>query len=451
MSSNRSLATQLTVWYSVFALLLLLAATGYLSWALLANLNDEDDQFLLERVARVRDVLDRSRLDPVALQGEVDSLTSTNRLLPISVRVFDNAGKVVAESADMLSFPVTASETGNEVETADGRSYRVIARHTDEYVIQAVLDRTREELMIARYIRNVWWVLAVAVLLCAIGGYRIARRCISPIREIIENFGTIGATTLDRRIESAGQAAEISALAITFNAMLDRLEASFTRLSQFSADIAHELRTPVNNMRGEMEVALGKTRTADQYRDVLGSSLEECQRLSRIIDSLLFLARAEHPETQIRREPLNVGEELRTVLEFYEAAATESGVTLAIDAPQAVKADLDRTLFQRAVSNLVANAIAYTGAGGHINVSAVRQGTALRVEVADTGCGISGAQLPHVFDRLYRVDDARTAASGGVGLGLAIVKSIAELHGGKVEISSEEGRGTRIALVLAAV
>lgn len=449
MFSNRSLATQLTVWYSVFALFLLLAATGYLSWALLANLNEEDDQFLLERVARVHDALERPRLDSAALKNEVESLTESNRLLPIFVRVFDDAGKVVAESAGMLAFPVNTSEAGEEVEAANGRSYRVIARRTDRFVIQAALDRTREELMIAGYIRNVWWVLAASVLLCAFGGYRIAKRCIAPIREIIENFGEIGATTLDRRIESAGQAPEISALAVTFNAMLDRLEESFTRLSQFSTDIAHELRTPVNNMRGEMEVALGKARSADQYRDVLGSSLEECQRLSRIIDSLLFLARAENPETQIHRESLNVYDELRTVMEFYEAAATESGVTLVVDAAQTVQADLDRTLFQRAVSNLVANAITYTGDGGRVSVSAYREGASVRVEVADTGCGISAVHLPHLFNRLYRVDGARTSASGGVGLGLAIVKSIAELHGGAVEVSSEEGRGTRIALVLA--
>jgi two-component system heavy metal sensor histidine kinase CusS len=415
----------------------------------LANLNQEDDQFLLERVARVRDVLAASRLDPAALSSEVESVSGSNRLLPIFVRVFDDAGKVVAESAGMGTFPSTATGIGEEVESADGRSYRVLASRSGGFVIQAALDRTREELMIASYIGNVWLVLAVAVILCALGGHRIARRCTAPIREIIENFGKIGAATLDRRIETSGQAAETSALAITFNAMLDRLEESFTRLSQFSTDLAHELRTPVNNMRGEMEVALGKARTQEQYRDVLGSSLEECARLSRIIDSLLFLARAENPETQIQRERLNVGDELRTVMEFYEAAATQSGVTLAIDPATTVAADLDRTLFQRAVGNLVANAISYTGQGGQVNVSAVRDGPSVRVEVADTGCGISDAHLPHIFNRLYRVDRARTAASGGVGLGLAIVKSIAELHGGTVEVTSEEGRGTRVALVVA--
>lgn len=449
MSSNRSLATQLTAWYSGFALLLLLAATGYLSWALMTDLNHEDDQFLLERVARMRDVLKTSQDDRAALEQEVDAVSGTNRLLPIFVRVFDKSKTIIAESAGMQRFPLTNFEAGEEVESADGRSYRVMAVPVDQFVIQAALDRTREEIMIARYIRNVWWVLAVAVLLCACGGYHIAKRCIGPIHKIIENFGQIGASTLDRRIESAGQAAEISSLAVTFNAMLDRLENSFARLSQFSADIAHELRTPVNNMRGELEVALGKTRTADQYRDVLGSSLEECQRLSRIIDNLLFLARAENPETQIHRESINVSYELQAVLEFYEAAASESGLTLAIDSPQRVEADLDRTLFQRAVGNLVANAISYTAKGGRIGMAAVRDGSTVRVEVTDTGCGISPAHLPHVFDRLYRVDGARTATSGGVGLGLAIVKSIAELHGGNVEISSAEGQGTRVSLVLA--
>ncbi len=450
MFSNRSLATRLTLWYSISAILLLLAATGFLSWELLAELDQENDQFLLERVARVRVVLEKSAEDRSALKHEIESVTGTNRLLPVFVRVFDGAGAVLSESTGMAPFPLWESPAGREIESADGRSYRVIVRRTDGHMIQAALDRTREELLIAHYVRDVWWVLAVGVLLCAIGGYRIARHNIRPLREIIDRFGQIGASTLDRRIESTGQASEIAALAVTFNAMLDRLRESFTRLSQFSADIAHELRTPVNNMRGELEVALGKSRTADEYRDILGSALEECQRLGRIIDSLLFLARAENPEMQIRRESLDVGGELRTVLEFYEVAATESGVALALDLPQPITASLDRTLFQRAVSNLVANAIAYTPAGGRINVRAVREGSTVRVEVADTGCGIAPDHLPHVFDRLYRVDSARTANSGGMGLGLAIVKSVAELHGGAVDAASEEGQGTRIAMLLAA-
>ena len=244
----------------------------------------------------------------------------------------------------------------------------------------------------------------------------------------------------------AGLPAELLALADTFNEMLDRLEESFGRLARFSTDIAHELRTPVNNLRGEVEVALGKPRGPEEYRDVLGSCLEECGRLARLIDSLLFLARAESPQAPVAREPLDVGRELATIRAFYEAAAAEAGVTLAVAAPDGVVAALDRTLFQRAVGNLVANALAHTPAGGSVTLRAAADGDRLRVEVADTGSGIAPEHLPHVFDRFYRADPARATADGRVGLGLAIVKSIAELHGGTAAVVSTPGQGTRVTL-----
>jgi two-component system heavy metal sensor histidine kinase CusS len=448
MFSNRSLATRLTIWYSASAFVLLLAASSYLYWALLVNLDVEDDESLRDQQTRIHALLDESPFDLAALRREVESVTAPDRLSALRVRVFDGDGAILAESPGMPEFGFESPAAGREVETADGRSYRVVGSRAGPFLIQVALDRTREEAMLKGFLRNLWAVLAAAVLLCAFGGYQIASRCIRPIHDVIDKARKIGAATLNQRIGSAGQASEIAALAVTFNAMLDRLQESFARLSRFSADIAHELRTPVNNMRGEMEVGLGKARSPEEYRETIGSALEECQRLSRIIDSLLFLARAENPETQIRRESLNVGQELRTVAEFYEAAASEAGVALTVEAPPTVVARLDRTLFQRAISNLVANAISYTPAAGRVTVSAVHDGDGLRVEVADTGCGIQAAHLPRVFDRLYRVDGARSATSGGVGLGLAIVKSVAHLHGGSVRIESEENRGTRVTMVM---
>jgi two-component system heavy metal sensor histidine kinase CusS len=232
--------------------------------------------------------------------------------------------------------------------------------------------------------------------------------------------------------------------------MLDRLEESFGRLAAFSATIAHELRTPVNNLRGEAEVALGKPRSPQEYRDALGSCLEECGRLSRLIDGLLFLARAENPMTQVEKEPVDLGRELAAVRDFYEAAAAEAGVTLTAAAPGGLVAELNRPLFQRAVGNLVSNALAHTGPGGDVALSAAREDGWLRVEVADTGSGIDAVHLPRLFDRFYRADPTRSSASGGVGLGLAVVKAVAELHGGSVSLGSEVGRGTRVALLLPA-
>ena len=229
--------------------------------------------------------------------------------------------------------------------------------------------------------------------------------------------------------------------------MLNRLEQSFDRLSRFSADIAHELRTPVFNLRGEIDVALSKPRSAEEYREVLGSGLEECGRLARLIDRLLFFAQAENPETQITREPCDVVLELATVSEFYGLAAAEAGVRLTVTPQGNVLADLDRPLFQRAVGNVVTNALAHTPPGGSVSLTAAGDDTATRVEVVDTGCGIPAAHLPHVFDRFYRADQTRSSKNGSVGLGLAIMRSIVELHGGTVEIASEVGRGTRVTMI----
>jgi two-component system heavy metal sensor histidine kinase CusS len=230
--------------------------------------------------------------------------------------------------------------------------------------------------------------------------------------------------------------------------MLDRLEDSFDRLSRFSADLAHELRTPVTNLRGEVEVALGKPRSPEEYREVLGSCLEETVRLAGIIDSLLFLARAESAGAQIRRERVDVGRELSVVCDFYEAAASERGVSLHIAPRGEVAADVDRTLLQRALGNLVENSLAHTPAGGSVTLSAERREAAVRIDVADTGSGIAPEHLPRLFDRFYRVDHSRSAGKGGTGLGLAIVKSIAELHGGLARVESVPGQGTRVVLLL---
>src|SRR5207244_4357978 len=215
---------------------------------------------------------------------------------------------------------------------------------------------------------NLLVVLSLALVACAVVGYQIARSGLRPLAEISATTRRIRSSTLHERIAAARLPTELFVLAGTFNDMLDRLEKSFTRLAQFSADIAHELRTPINNLRGEAEVALNQPRSPDEYRNVLASCLEECGRLSRLIDNLLFLARAENPETQINRERIDVGRELLAVRDFYDAVAGEAGVALAVDSPDVLTADLDRALFQRAIGNLMANAVAHTPAGGSVSL-----------------------------------------------------------------------------------
>ncbi|HVR83086.1 MAG TPA: heavy metal sensor histidine kinase, partial [Planctomycetota bacterium] len=312
------------------------------------------------------------------------------------------------------------------------------------------LDRREEEKLLSQFRRRILPLLGVSVVLCALAGYQIAQRGLRPIKRISDAASRIRSTTLHERLPGGAFPAELGSLARTFNDMLDRLQESFDRLSRFSADIAHELRTPLNTLRGEVEVALGKARSPEEYRETLGSFLEEAARLTRLIESLLFLARAEDPKMEIRRERLDLAGELRSLADFYEAAASERGVTLSASSSEGLHVLADRSLFQRAAGNLIDNALTHTPKDGKILLRAERDDGHIRIDVTDTGTGIAAEHLPRVFDRLYRADRSRSATTGGAGLGLAIVKSIAELHGGKAEIASEIGKGTCVSLILPA-
>jgi two-component system heavy metal sensor histidine kinase CusS len=455
-----SLAARLTAWYAGSAFLLILAATGFLYWALATNLDREDDEFLEEKVRLLRKLLG-DRPDDVALRHEVGVDHPGLKAPATYIRIFNPDGTIQLETPGMGAelppqvFPPPAAgepDRGTARQSPSGKHYRILAAgaghgHLATRVLQVAFDRTYEMDLLAQYRRHLWLALGAALVVCALTGYTIARRGLRPLTRITRTASHIRATTLHERLALDGLPAELSVLAASFNDMLDRLEDAFQRLARFSADIAHELRTPVNNLRGEAEVALGRPRTPEEYRQVLGSCLEESLRLTHLIDSLLFLARAESPQAAVSPEPVNVGRELAAIREFYEAAAQEAGVTLVVEAPDDLMADLDRTLFQRAVGNLVGNALAHTPAAGIVTLTATPEEETVRIDVSDTGAGIPSEHLPHVFDRFYRADEARTGSSDRVGLGLAIVKTIAALHQGRAEIASTVGRGTRVRLI----
>jgi two-component system heavy metal sensor histidine kinase CusS len=451
-----SLATRLTAWYAGSSFALVLAAAGFLYWASVNNLDREDDQLLGDRVRELRAVMLKRPGDVAAIRQELEEEWEAHERR-VHMRITGEGGQVLAETPGMNKllplrlFPAPAAGPGQgaDRDSTTGGLYRVLAvRAADGSagVIQVAMDRSLEMELHAAYRKNLWFMLGPALLICVLVGYQIARRGIRPIHQITETARRIRPANLSERITPDGLPAELLTLADTFNQMLDRLEESFIRLSRFSADLAHELRTPVYSLRGEVEVALNRSRTPEEYREVLTSNLEECGRLAHIIDRLLFLARAENPEMQINREPCDVERELATVCEFYGLSATEAGVRLGVTVPNPVQADVDRTLFQRAVGNLVANALAHTPPGGSVTLTAAAEGRSTKVEVVDTGCGIPAEHLPHVFDRFYRADPTRSSKNGSVGLGLAIVRGIMDLHGGAVEITSEVGRGTRVAL-----
>lgn len=453
-----SLAASLTLWYALSAFILVLVATGYLYFALSRNFDREDDQFLTNRVRGVQLALDSLPAGKPALDKVIEAEDARSESGQILIRVIDVRGEIVAESSNMReALPKESmfqlgkdakAEWRGDYDSSAGRSYRlfIVRRGPAGYLIQAAMDRTHDAELLEDYRRQLSYILGLSLIVCSIGGYMIARHGMRPVKAVAQIAERIRSTSLEQRIEVAGKPAEIRNLAETFNNMLDRLQESFTRMAQYSADIAHELRTPVNNLRGEIEVALGKARTPAEYQEILASGLEECARLSRLIDSLLFLARADQPKSVLHRESIDIGKELSRAREFFEASASEKRVSLELTVPDGLLAELDRTLIQRAVGNLVENALAHTPEGGQVLLSAAGDDATLIITVADTGSGIAPEHLPYIFDRFYRADRSRTKGTGGFGVGLAIVKGIAEIHGGTVQIASTIGKGTSVTM-----
>ncbi len=461
--TTRTLAFRLTAAYSLAGLTLVILATASLYLVLRAELDRSTELFLADKLHVLRTMLRERPDDEDALHEEIELESAARRYQQFYIRLIDAHGVPILTTPGMDE-QVDLAELGRRTRRRPERSIAMEGRHGKPFrvaiamaavgnsagqsdTIQIAIDVSQEEELLTRYRLWFWGILLATSVLFPLVGYRIARHGIRPVEEMAATARRITSTNLRERIEAEGYPLELASLAGTFNEMLGRLEESFERISKFSADIAHDLRTPVNNIRGEVEVALARARTVDEYRDVLESSLEEAVRLSELIGDLLFLARAEGSLPDLHREPVNVGELLTTVRDYYEASASEAGVSLALekhDGP--LKAELDRALMLRAVSNLVSNAIAHTPTGGTVTLTAANDDAAIRIEVSDTGVGIPADALPRVFDRFFRVDPSRSKSSGGTGLGLAIVQSIMALHGAKPEITSRLGNGTCVIL-----
>jgi len=458
----RTLAFRLTAWYVLAALALVIFATASLYFVLVKELQKSTDLFLADKLNVLRTMVRERPDDWDGLKEEIELESAARRYQQFYIRLLDEQNVpllTTPEMAEQLDLALLASQTQGRPRRAqrmlgkNGTLFYVmstavaVGNSSHKDTVQIAIDVSQEESLLARYRQRFWVILLATLAIFPLIGYQIARRSIRPVREVATTARHISSTNLHERIHSEGYPSELASLADTFNTMLDGLEESFNRISRFSADIAHDLRTPVNNIRGEAEVALARARTVEEYREVLGSCLEEAVRLSDLIGDLLFLARAESPLAHLHRESINVGDLLSGIREYYEASAADRGVSLSTAVPNGpVIAQLDRTLLQRAVGNLVSNALAHTPPGKSVVLGTTIEPSSIRIEVSDSGTGIPPEALPRVFDRFFRVDESRSQASGGTGLGLAIVQSIMVLHGGNVEISSKVGQGTQVTL-----
>lgn len=282
-------------------------------------------------------------------------------------------------------------------------------------------------------------------LLAALLGYVLVRQGLRPIRAIAKQAQLITAQRLDLRLDATAAPNELHVLVQAFNDMLDRLHDSFQRLSQFSADLAHDLRTPINNLMIQTQVVLSQPRSVDDYLSSLASNIEEYERLARMVENMLFLARADHAKGGLIKQPLDLRNELQRIADYFEGVAEEAQVRLTVEAEGTLEAD--PILFRRAVNNLVANAVRYTPAGGVIHLAARPLPEGMTISVTNPGIGIGPEHLSRLFDRFYRVDQARSDSASSAGLGLAIVQSIMALHGGRAEVDSAPDQATTFRLI----
>lgn len=461
MSSNSvdhprpwSMTARLTGLFSLAALLIFLGIGFYLYRSLTETFAQDNRQFLLKEIQLLQNVLAEQPLNLERLADEQREGLD----LPTGEyysRILDEQGHNLSETpgmtalAAMLQFPRhSGSQPGNETIQAlpDGRYFMLmtaISNAKPKHTVQIGLDISHQAALLAEYRRNLAATLLIGLLFSGLSALAVARRGLKPLAIMARHMEGVTATQLHEQLVSADYPRELSDLAVAFNAMLRRLDQSFAQLQQFSADLAHELRTPVNNLTGECEVILGQPRSADEYRNILESNLEEYRRLAQIIETLLFLARADNTEIALHKIALDARAEIEAVCSYLDALAKEKQIRLVCQGEGELYADAQ--LFKRVLSNLLLNAIQHTPVNGEIRIS-IQAGDddGVDIRVQDNGCGIAAEHLPKLFDRFYRVNSARSG--GGCGLGLAIVKSIMALHGGRIAITSELGRGTLVTL-----
>jgi len=317
------------------------------------------------------------------------------------------------------------------------------------------LGKSREEddKVLGRY---TWRVLILLVpgglILGSFLGWIMAGRVLTPVREVAHAAQRISGSNLSLRIPTRQADDELDYLILTFNRMIDRLEASFQQMKQFSADVSHELRTPITAIRGQLEVALFTAKTTDQYREAMFNALQDIDRLSQIVRALLLLSQAESGQLVLQKSRLNLCEVVRDLVEQFQIPAEAAGVRLTADLPPECAAEGDRVQIERMITNLLSNAIKFTPEGGRVRVSLQSAADHIEIAIEDTGRGIPGEFLPHIFDRFYRVPGSGTAPGPeqGLGLGLSFVAWIVKAHHGKIDVDSTPGKGTRFTIKLPA-
>lgn len=426
----------------MFALVsaLLLGSIGfYLYQSLQREIAWRDDQALLGRLERMQALINDSvSVEQLRNRPKLyeNMLGNRDNLLWI----LDNTGQVLIE-INPVSMRLPTLPAAAQAQLGDGDS-SVPVRLAWQHVMQGGRGLTliagkllsEREQMLAAYRLKLWLALSVGALLAFVLGGWVSRRGLQPVRRLAQRAAAIDVQHLHLRLDEFSELSELQVLSHALNQMLARLEDGFAQLSRFSEDLAHEMRTPLSNLMGHTQQSLRHSRSIEDYQNLLVSNQEEYERLARMIDSMLFLARTEQPQASVQDELINLHELVEQLCEYFEGVAQERDVTLINQAHGELRAD--PALIRRALANLVANALRYGSPAAEVIIRSVVREGGIEVSVHNQGPPIAAEHLPRLFERFYRCDPSRNQPDDSGGLGLAIVHSIMHLHGGRVTVDS---------------
>jgi heavy metal sensor kinase len=458
----KSFRLRLTVWYVAFFSLLFLIFSFFLYGVLSKSLRSRVDQAMASEAntgaSLFEDEMTEFKGDTAKASAEVTREMRLRDSLVAVVegeQVLSTSAPIPQSEVQAIAAAVRARGAAELILTrpAWGRYGTHAAAHRVDLIGRSFLIVTAQPLdTVAADLRVVREVLTFAlpllIGLAGVGGYLLATRGLAPLGWMAEQSRRITGHNLDSRLEIGDAAEELTVLASSFNELLSRLDQSFESMRRFVADASHELRTPISVIRGEADVALSHERSSSEYRESLAIILDESRRLTRLVDDLLNLARADAGHVKLQVHEFYFNDLLAECCRSVQALAAARSIKLECQCPGDVPFHGDEELLRRLVVNLLDNAIRYTPRGGQVSALLNANGGELRIQVCDTGAGISPEAVPHVFERFYRGDTARSRQDGGFGLGLAIVKWIAESHKGEVDLASRPGKGSTFTVTL---
>lgn len=454
---NTSIRVRLTVWYGGGLALIMFLFASALYVVMARALQDHVDRSLEEAAIAATRSLEEHRFGPFLLLDDLTQAFPNLALLDKFFQIFGPQGQITLQSANIKTRDIPLNQTTLE-STLQGRATFETVRFQNEIPIRLLSYPVRHgetlvnilrvgislrpmEEMLARLVFVLLIGSPLAVLVSVLGGWFLAGRALRPVDTITLAAQRIAGGDLTQRIETTSKD-EIGRLASTFNDMIARLEASIRQIRQFSADASHELRTPLTITKGETELALRKPRSPEVYRETLESNLEEIDRMSRIVEELLFLSRADLGEVKVASDPVQLDALVREIQLQAMVLGKEQHVETTLGQIEPLHVLGDEWRLRELILNVLDNAVKYSLPRGTVELSLTQRHGTARLTVQDHGIGMTPDEQRLIFDRFYRTDAARAHAQKGTGLGLSICKWIAEAHHGTIEVTSTFGQGS---------